>query len=174
MTLGSDLWDASKVPVSRVVYVSYTLWYRSTRYNRPYELVLCGQFPCRSTCLDKILYRVSKACVCVYWDCTQELCPEVFDRSNFCRPRSVRIQTCTLVCLGAWCSIWWIRVRCVYQLASKGLSMWACSLHLRSFFLRSVAFYVECSSDVYFILKVVVIVDVRMFLESVYTIFAYI
>ena len=39
---------------------------------------------------------------------------------------------------------------------------------------RSVAVHVECSSDVYFILKVVVIVDVCMFLESVYTIFAYI
>ena len=49
----------------RAVYVSYTSWYRSTRYNRPYELVLCGQFPCRSTCLNKILYRVCKACVCV-------------------------------------------------------------------------------------------------------------
>ena len=32
----------------------------------------------------------------------------------------------------------------------------------------------ERSSDVYFILKVVVVVYVRMFLESVYTIFAYI
>jgi hypothetical protein len=52
--------------------------------------------------------------------------------------------------------------------------MCACSLHSRSFFLRSVAVHVERSSDVYFILKVVVVVYVRMFLESVYTIFAYI
>lgn len=62
------VWEATcetrvRFHMSRVVYMSYTSWYRSTRYNRPYELVLCGQFPCRSTCLDKILYRVGKACV---------------------------------------------------------------------------------------------------------------
>ena len=61
-------WEATcetrvRCHVSRVVYMSYTSWYRGTRYNRPYELVLCGQFPCRSTCFNKILYRVCKAFV---------------------------------------------------------------------------------------------------------------
>ena len=60
-------WEATcetrvRCHVSRVVYMSYTSWYRGTRYNRPYELVLCGQFPV-GLHANKILYRVCKACV---------------------------------------------------------------------------------------------------------------
>ena len=43
-------------------------------------------------------------------------------------PRSVRIQTCPLVCLEVWFSSWWIRVWFIYQLASKKGSVYVCVL----------------------------------------------